>query len=296
MMSWASCLVVAGTLCSQLNPVALSKIGVCRAGHFYDTIAEKCKKCSLCPANQLVKTQCSQFADLECGSLDSNIDVLFDTKNGVLSIDVDTGTPKRTSKEKPSLIVNEDEGPTVEKEDREYWKTLAFALIGLLSVLIIVATVIVLMAFRKLQKVAVIKQPEENDIDDTDSGYVVIRAIRNIGDPRPVNSEYNVYSREDYEAHPPLLTSSTDMDLQSVCDPSSQFCTMPGRLCFLPKVYKPQRRLLNYDADDVFESDDSGASCSVAVRNKLQPVTETKTAPKGRPESSLARDATDPIV
>lgn len=164
MMSWASCLVVAGTLYSQLSPVALSKIGTCRAGHFYDSITEQCKKCSNCPANQLVTKTCSQFADLECGSLDSNIDVLFDTKNGVLSIDVDTGTPKRTSKEKSSLIVNEDEGPTVEKEDREYWKTLAFALIGLLSVLIIVATVIVLMAFRKLQKVAVIKQPEENDI------------------------------------------------------------------------------------------------------------------------------------
>lgn len=53
---------------------------------------------------------------------------------------------------------------TMEKEDREYWKTLAIALIGLLSVLIIVATVVVLLACRKLQRATVIKQPDEGDM------------------------------------------------------------------------------------------------------------------------------------
>lgn len=107
--------------------------------------------------------------------------------------------------------------------------------------------------------------------DDADSGYVVIRSIRIAADTNPGKTDLSLYTRGEYDAHPPLLTSS-DTDLQSVLDPAIQ--TYPRRLCFLPKVYKPQRRLLNYDADDVFESDDSGTSWTVPVKNKLQTPAE----------------------
>ena len=53
--------------------------------------------------------------------------------------------------------------PIVEKDDGEYWKNLAFALIGVVCVLIFVATIVVLMACRKLHENATIKRPEEEE-------------------------------------------------------------------------------------------------------------------------------------
>lgn len=53
--------------------------------------------------------------------------------------------------------------PIVEKDDGEYWKNLAFALIGVVCVLIFVATIVVLMACRKLHQTAALKRPEEEE-------------------------------------------------------------------------------------------------------------------------------------
>ena len=90
--------------------------------------------------------------------------------------------------------------------------------------------------------------------DDADSGYVVIRTIRDVSPSQTAQSGHSLYAAEERLAHPPLLTS-LDTGLGSSESPSS-FSSPPQSLCFLPKAYIPQRRLLTYDADEVFESDD----------------------------------------
>ncbi|KAH9495872.1 hypothetical protein Btru_015311 [Bulinus truncatus] len=262
--------LLVGTIVTHIS--VSSKIPVCGKNLFYDSRSKQCKTCSTCPNNQIIKVPCSETADLECGpfnftSSDSYMMKSYQKDSEYIG-NGDFYEEEEESKEEPT---------TIEKEDREYWKTLAFALIGLLTILIIVATVVVLVACRKLQKATIIKQPDYYDTgtsvgifdnfffflieDDADSGYVVIRAIRNITDPRPVNTDYSMYSREDYDAHPPLLSISyPSLDQQSAFDTAAGLQGIPGRLCFLPKVYKPQRRLLTYDADDVFESEDSGGA------------------------------------
>uniref|UniRef100_A0A0B6YZT1 TNFR-Cys domain-containing protein n=1 Tax=Arion vulgaris TaxID=1028688 RepID=A0A0B6YZT1_9EUPU len=271
---------------SQLILSLSLRTDLCQDGHFYSLIDNRCKKCSTCPTNQIIKHPCTKYADLKCGpfkfndfpdvgnelSYQSPGDDLFD-ENYYYTLNVSKKKNRAPARAKSH---NEEmENPTtIEKEDREYWKTLAFALIGLLSVLIIVATVVVLLACRKLQRATVIKQPDDGDMDDADSGYVVIRAIRLVTDTRPGNTDRSFCTKEEYAAHPPLLgPTSSDTDLQSVLDPPT---TNPHtrHLCFLPQVYKPQRRLLNYDADDVFESDDSGSSFILPGKTKLQTIAE----------------------
>lgn len=299
MLPWPRLFIFVGTFVSQLNVCISSKSMSCGQGNFYDARKDECKKCTVCPINHIIKTPCSTFEDQECSpfsfdefsEFDSNIFKTYPTEHISPGVDEENVKPKRFYGK-----VADDHGPTtVEKEDREYWKTLAFALIGLLSVLIIVATVVVLVACRRLQKATVIKQPDETDMEDADSGYVVIRAIRNITDPRPVNTEYNVYSREDYDAHPPLLSPSYN-DLESTYDPSAHLHSIPGRLCFLPKVYKPQRRLLTYDTDDVFESEDSGGSYVAPVKTKLHTIVESSVSFSSKPSITMNKDIGDQNV
>ncbi|CAL1548314.1 unnamed protein product [Lymnaea stagnalis] len=300
MLSWPSLFIFAGTIVSQINLCISSKSTSCGQGNYYDSRKNECKKCSVCPINHIIKTPCSTFEDQECSPFSFDEFSEFDTSvlraypTGHINPGVDEEDnikPKRSHNK-----VTDDHGPTtVEKEDREYWKTLAFALIGLLSVLIVVATVVVLVACRRLQKATVIKQPDEGDMEDADSGYVVIRAIRNITDPRPVNAEYNVYSRKDYDAHPPLLSPSYN-DRESTFDPSAHLHSIPGRLCFLPKVYKPQRRLLTYDTDDVFESEDSGGSYVAPVKTKLHTIAESSVSFSSKASTMMSKDMNDQNV
>ncbi|BFZ15707.1 hypothetical protein BsWGS_18746 [Bradybaena similaris] len=272
---------VMGALAPQLLFITGSSISHCEDGHYYSIIDNLCKKCSSCPTNQIIKHPCTNYADIKCGPFKfidfpesgsdlpdhSNLDDVFD-ENDYYTLNTKIKDVRISSRRKAHAEGMESP-TTMEKEDREYWKTLAIALIGLLSVLIIVATVVVLLACRKLQRATVIKQPDEGDMDDADSGYVVIRAIRIMPDTRPGNADLSLYTKDEYKNHPPLLGPSSDMDLQSMEDTATT-TPHPRRLCFLPKVYKPQRRLLNYDADDVFESDDSGGSFIIPGRSKLQ--------------------------
>lgn len=96
--------------------------------------------------------------------------------------------------------------------------------------------------------------------DDADSGYVVIRAIRIAADARPGSSDLT-YTREDYTAHPPLLGApSSDTDQHPVI--VRGIPSRPRHLCFLPRLYKPRRQLLQCATDAAFETDSISSSCS----------------------------------
>ncbi|XP_005099486.1 uncharacterized protein LOC101850175 [Aplysia californica] len=280
-----SCLlwsVVATVLLCPLIQTQGNDSHSCDQGHYFDFRKDFCRPCSpKCPDNQIIKIPCAEFTDLQCepfifkeisgfdvgtiisypNSLDKSLeDNNFNVKN--------KGSNSEKSKNRKS------DGPTtVEKEDQEYWKALAFALIGLLSVLI-VATVVVLFACCRLQRAAAAKQQDDGEMDDTDSGYVVIRAIRNIADPRPGHPDPCILRHEELASHSPLLEPTSDYGGSDTLQEYPSHRPLPAKLCFLPKVYNPQRRLLNYDTDDVFESDDSGGSVRFSSQSKLKTIPE----------------------
>ena len=64
-------------------------------------------------------------------------------------------------------------------------------------------------------------------------------------------------------------------------------------MCFLPKVYNPQRRLLNYDTDDVFESEDSGGSVRwTSLPRQLKTIHERPDHPTNSKDSGSLKNDT----
>lgn len=148
----------------------------CPDGYYFSFIDRRCRKCSLCPTNQVIKNPCTKYSDQKCSPFKFNdyisggelsnqnqIDDFYG-ENVYYALTSDKKKNIRVSSQGKSRVEDLGNHTTVEKEDREYWKTLAFALIGLLSVLIIVATAVVLLACRKLQTVTVIKQSDEGEM------------------------------------------------------------------------------------------------------------------------------------
>ena len=135
----------------------------CHEGYFLVTGIKLCKKCSTSCPEEDVDMPCTEFADVLC-------------KSSPLSAEhTNTGSIPHGG---DGLGVNENENSEwreidssggleltlEEKHDWRHWKTLAFALIALLCVLIIVATIVVVVACLKLQQALVSKQTEELDI------------------------------------------------------------------------------------------------------------------------------------
>lgn len=143
----------------------------CDQNHFWDDVENVCRQCSLCPLNQIIRAPCSKYTDIVCWPFREFSD--FNQFNGFapsypLEYDrVSTsqtgrtfGENRRQATQNAGVMQNE---PMIEKEDGEYWKNLAFALIGVVCILIIVATIIVLLACRKLHESSNLKKPEEDD-------------------------------------------------------------------------------------------------------------------------------------
>ena len=104
--------------------------------------------------------------------------------------------------------------------------------------------------------------------------------------PQAAYSEHSLYSPEELSAHPPLLASQ-DTGIGGSEGPSSS-SSPPQSLCFLPRVYTPQRRLLTYDADDVFESDDQAQHPFSAAR---EPSSSIHQVPRFTGNVQLVQDS-----
>ncbi|XP_046367986.1 uncharacterized protein LOC124143170 [Haliotis rufescens] len=201
--------------------------GRCRKGsEFFNEDTQACEQCSKCPQNKIIKEPCTETQDVQCKSFTE-----FRNFNQIDTVQY-TNDKEEEGASDPGHDITIKEIPAITKDEGEYWRNLAFALIGVLCALIVVATIIVLCACRKLHETAALKRPEEDDYDDTDSGYVVIRQIRQL--PLPSNSR-----------------STSEQAASSF--QSSRHQKMPW-------LYRPKRRLLNEYVDDVFESEDSAGS------------------------------------
>lgn len=230
----------------------------CDHHHYWDSKSRVCRPCAKCPKNEIIRKPCGRHTDTVCGPFRE-----FNFFNQLEELDpsypsfnyesfFDENASGRAHVKDHQWDTNERQNePIVQKDDGEYWKNLAFALIGVVCVLIFVATIVVLMACRKLHETAAIKRPEEDE--DDDSGYVVIRAIR---PPNMVHRPQGSSSVNPVPAAAALLGTTQDgRELAQDTDHHS-----PRREVRLKGTYKPKRRLLNYDADDVFESEDSSGS------------------------------------
>lgn len=114
------------TLCPVLTALK------CKENEFFDVSVEKCKKCSTCP-DQLLSRTCSETSDTLCG-LDGNFSFL--------------GSKSAGNEEARDIEV-----PTVLQSDEEerYWKSLAFALIAVLSALVILTTIVVIVTCHRVR-------------------------------------------------------------------------------------------------------------------------------------------------
>lgn len=254
--SLISSLLVGVSLCGLGNSLQCER-------HFYwDATGRVCRPCSRCPRNLIIRTPCGEHSDTVCGPFrefsffnqPDSIDLSFPS----LDYDIDNDSEGDGFDEKgrhyptKTGVRGTHNEPMIEKDDGEYWKNLAFALIGVVCVLIFVATVVVLIACRKLHETAALKRPDEDD--DDDSGYVVIRAIRPVPNRmlRPPPSDFTPSPAAAALLAPPeyqdLPAYNSHLQRQAVGDQRFK------------GIYRPKRRLLNYDADDVFESEDSSGS------------------------------------
>lgn len=265
--------------CQQLKTshilVVLSVCGLaasrhCDRHHYWDTRDRICRPCTRCPENEIIRRPCGRHSDTLCGPFRefSFFNQLDDLDSAYTSYEYEAVFNKNSSRldhEVGDLRRSKARGrqsePVVQKDDGEYWKDLAFSLIGVVCLLIFIATGVVLMACRKLHETAAaLKRPEEDD--DDDSGYVVIRSIR----PPSMLQQAAASSHTDLPSAARALLVGCDDNTSSSLDLQTSLISERLKLC--PKGgYVPVRHLLNYDDDDVFESEEDSAgsqsNCSV---------------------------------
>lgn len=252
----------------------------CESEYFWDESLQVCQPCSRCPQNLIISVPCGDNTDSVCRPFTGFTEFRQYNKQAKIDLLGDGSFSEEGSFDKQSGQERKKiggggvtDGPMIEKDDGEYWKNLAFALIGVVCVLIFVATVVVLMACRKLHETAALKRPDEDE--DDDSGYVVIRAIR------PAPNRQMRTPPPDFTpslAAASLLAADEFVDSSS-CDCQSQSLSLADQR--LKGIYRPKRRLLNYDADDVFESEDSAGS-RTSRKTPLQAIPEKSVSDASR--------------
>lgn len=159
--------------CSFVVVLSVCSLAVsrhCDHHHYWDSINRVCRPCAKCPMNEIIRKPCSRLRDTVCGpfrefSYFNQIDSLDPpyTSYGYESFIGENSSGGDHTRDYPRKSGGLQNEPIVEKDDGEYWKNLAFALIGVVCVLIFVATVIVLLACRKLHETSAVKRPEEED-------------------------------------------------------------------------------------------------------------------------------------
>lgn len=226
------------------------------SGHRFRSHDKACVNCSSCLPNFIVKEKCSPDTDTVCEPLkvafhDFDFGFLTNDHYGSGSLDKNESIPEYDH--------------MVEQSDMEHWKKLAFSLIGVLCLLVIVATVIVFVTYVRFLKYRRAKTSRQSSSDrgDVEGEYVVIHR-------RP--SGYVPASMEEFTQISNNSSVSPLLDHQSPT--TSPRANDRSRL---PRHnnYRPQRRLLNEYVDDVFESEDSGGSRSSGIRGHLQTIPET---------------------
>lgn len=222
------------TVCSVVTCLAAT----CKENEFFNEHTLKCQACKVCQ-DMLLSRICSGTQDTICEGF-SGLNFSF------------LGPPRNRGLVPPDKKV-EIESPTVlqSNEDEAYWKTLAFALIGILSLLVMITTVVVVFTCHRFRNYSwLCKGVTQEQAEDAESGgYVIIHRFI-----PPATS-----------TTPP---GASDRDSPEYTHPFVSYHPRNSRL----GAYKPKRRLMNEYVDDVFESDDSAGSRT--LRSPLATILE----------------------
>ncbi|KAK3580844.1 hypothetical protein CHS0354_032902 [Potamilus streckersoni] len=205
----------------------------CPPSEYFDTKLTSCQPCKTCPRNTQTLLWCGTDHDTVCGK--SNKEWHFLNNNKLLIEDVESSQyvniDTTAQKELPEVPVPPE---VLSKDSSSYWRSLAFALIGILCAMVLLTGFIFLMYCRFCRHMK--ESAHCNEGDDVESGYVVIHKF-----PPAV-----------YQVSPP---SSPEVSVPRG----------PVRPLRVYRNYRPKRRLLNEYVDDVFESEDSAGSHSLRL-------------------------------
>lgn len=196
----------------------------CTEEQYWNKSVGECQSCSHCKLPQIIKISCTRESDVVC----------IEWKKLNFSFLVDS-SPVVTSQQpfhKRDFLSMEASNDT--------WRLLAYALIGVLCVLVVTVVVSLLVSWHciRKRKAAINRYYVEGEGE-----YVVISRL------------------PDLVIHPPLTENLPGSPPGSPQRRSSR----RSRFYRNRRIYRPQRRLMNEYVDDVFESEDSGGSRSLRI-------------------------------
>ena len=152
-----------------LSVSSLTASHLCHHRQYWHAASKTCRPCTECPRNEIIRKPCGRQADTECGPFSefSFFNQLEGSDAQLASYEHGSFSHENTTVVDQTKDVWKARGqqtePIVEKDDGEYWKNLAFALIGVVCVLIMVATIVVFIACKKLHESVAVKSQEEED-------------------------------------------------------------------------------------------------------------------------------------
>ena len=133
---------------------AASRVKDCKENEFFNLQRHHCQVCTVCKPGQALRRTCSKTNDTLCGMINfSFIDPRKEEKEVYITEDSEQ-TWNENEESFPHRVTKEPthKAPYVLSQENELeWKNLAFALIGVLSVLIVVTTVLVLIICYKVR-------------------------------------------------------------------------------------------------------------------------------------------------
>lgn len=230
-------------------------VSLCSENEFFNLQRNLCQVCTVCKHGQALRRTCSKTNDTLCGMINfSFLDGHKEEKQPHVTDDDYSGHFTAYDEQNSHRVSEEPthKAPYVlSQENEREWKNLAFALIGVLSVLIILTTLLVLIICYKVRHTGwFCKSVTGIDQEDTENGYVVIHRFVPVG-------------TTDAEASTSPHGSPPNTSAENIRNLNQNRRYRP---------YRPKRRLMNEYTDEVFDSEDSAGSRS--LRSMLETIQE----------------------
>ena len=126
----------------------------CRKNEFFNLQLNRCQVCTVCKDGQALRRTCSKTNDTLCGMI--NFSFLDNRKEGKYPYVPNDDYSVHFTEDKPdpqreNTAPNNKAPYVLSQENEREWKNLAFALIAVLSVLIILTTTLVLIICYKVR-------------------------------------------------------------------------------------------------------------------------------------------------
>ncbi|KAH3852041.1 uncharacterized protein LOC127874866 [Dreissena polymorpha] len=218
----------------------------CKDGEFYHVEFGRCLSCSACmPELVPCGSLCHGFMIFKGFSF---LQQPQEKPKGFSFLQQPEEKPKADCKTKEDVPEKTPKVLNAVEEER-LWRTLAFALIGIICLLVVAAAVLFFLSLNGLRYYPgwFCKTVNNDAGDDSENGYVVIHQfIPNC-------------------ATPPASPSPTPKEREAESEPTHVLVKYKPGITQYNRGYKPKRRLLPESADDVFESDDSAGNRSIPL-------------------------------